>query len=84
MTRVTTEARGRTAAQWITSHAPGRKHRPFSGRRVSRKQLRRERKSAASRYYQLMSGHAAIGPSLKDRIRKTDDDSCWWCGGGKK
>ena len=31
-----------------------------------------------------MSGHAAIGPYLKDKVRKTGSDRCWWCGGGKK
>ena len=41
-------------------------------------------KHIASRYYQLLSGHSAIGPYIKDKIRKTDDDRCWWCGGGKK
>ena len=74
------EAKGRTTAQWITAHfSPGRKYRPSSGRGVKRKQLRRAQKPVASCYYQLVSGHAAIGPYLKDRIRKTDGDSCWWC-----
>ena len=45
---------------------------------------RRTRKSIAGRFYQLMSGDAAIGPYLKDKIHKTDDDRCWWCGGGKQ
>ena len=45
---------------------------------------RRTPKHIAGRYYQLLSGHAAIGPYLKDKIRKIDDDRCWWCGGGKK
>ena len=39
---------------------------------------------AKDRYYQLLSGHAAIGPYLKDKIRRTDDDRCWWCAGGKQ
>ena len=41
-------------------------------------------KHIASRYYQLLLGHAAINPYLKDKIRKTDDDRCWWCGVGKQ
>ena len=37
----------------------------------------------AGRYYQLLSGRAAIGPYLCDRIRKIDTDECWWCGSGE-
>ena len=57
---------------------------PPPGKDVRRKQLRRARKSVSGRYFQLMSGHAAIGPYLKDKIKKADDDKCWWCGGGKQ
>ena len=35
------------------------------------KLLRKTPKSVASRYYQLLSGHAAIGSYLKDKIHKT-------------
>ena len=41
-------------------------------------------KSVAGRYYQLLSGHAAIAPYLKDRIGRATDGKCWWCGGGKQ
>ena len=51
---------------------------------LGRRHLRRTPKSIAGRYYQLLSSHAAIGPYLKDKIRKTDDDHCWWCEGGKR
>ena len=38
----------------------------------------------ASRYYQLLSGHAAIGTTyLHDKIHKTDTDECWWCDSGE-
>jgi hypothetical protein len=29
-------------------------------------------------FYQLKVGHALIGPHLK-RIKKAEDDMCWWC-----
>ena len=85
MTSAASETKSLTATQRIVSHvSPGRNYRTSRGKGVKRKQLRRARKSVASRYYQLMSGQAAIGPYLKEKIRKTDDDRCWWCGGGKK
>ena len=52
--------------------------------RPGRRLLRSTPKSIAGRYYQLLSGHAAIGSCLKDKIRKTEDDRCWWCGGGER
>ena len=85
MARVATENRSRTMTEWISSHTgdPRRDYRPPRGRGLRCRLLRRTPKSIAGRYYQLLSGHAAIGPYLKDEIRKTDDDRCWWCGGGK-
>ena len=64
---------------------PGRsqKYRP-PGKGIKRRLLRRTPKHIAGRYYQLLSGHAAIGPYLKDKIHKMDNDRCWWCGGGKR
>ena len=55
---------------------------PF-GEGLERRLLQRERKSAARRYYQLLSGHAAIGPYLRDKLHKTAVDKCWRCGGGR-
>ena len=83
MARVSTEERSRAATQWISERLgdPRRKYRPPPGRGLRRKLLRRVPKSIASRYYQLLSGHAAIGPYLKGRIHRTDDNRCWWCGG---
>ena len=78
MTRVATENRSRRVNQWITERLgdPRRKYKPPLGRGVRRKLLQRAPKHIASRYYQLLSGHAAIGPYLKGKIRKTDDDQC--------
>ena len=53
---------------------------PPPGRGLRRKLFRGAPKSIASWYYQLLSGHAAIGPCLRD---KAVDDKCW-CGGGKQ
>ena len=41
------------------------------------------RKSLDSRRYQLLSGHAAIGAYLHDRIKRTDTGECWWCDSGE-
>ena len=84
--RVATETRSRTAAQWTADHPgdPRRKYRPPPGRGLRRKLLRKTPKSVAGRYYQLLSGHAAIGPYLKDKTGKRMDDKCWWSGGGKQ
>ena len=86
MTRVATEGGSRKMAQWIADRVgdPRRMYRPPSGRGLRRKLLRRTPKSTANRYYQFLSGHAAIGLYLKDKIWKTDDDWCWWCGEGKQ
>jgi hypothetical protein len=32
-------------------------------------------------HYQIKPGHALISPYLK-RIKKSDDDTCWWCNCG--
>ena len=86
MTMAATETRARRMKQWISEHLGDsrRKYRPPPGKGVRRKLLRRAPKHIAGRYYQLLSGHVAIGPYLKDKIHKVDDDQCWWCGGGKK
>ena len=85
MTRVAAEARSRSTAQWITDCVgPQRKYKSPRVRGLRRKLICRAQKSVAGRFYQLLSGHAAISPYMKDKIRKTDDDRYWWCGGGKK
>ena len=85
MARVATEAQSRSVTQWIGDHVgPKRRYKPPRREGLSRKPLRRAPKSVASRCYQLLSGHAAVGPYLKDKIQKAVDDKCWWCGGGKQ
>ena len=46
--------------------------------------LKKTGKRVASRYFQLLSGHAMIAPFLKDRWGWTDSDACWWCNGGRQ
>jgi hypothetical protein len=38
-------------------------------------------KSTAQIYYQIKTGHALIDQHLQ-RIKKTEDDTCWWCNHG--
>ena len=82
MTRVATENQSRRMSQWIAEHIgdPRRKYRIPPGKGVRRKLLRWVPKHVAGRYFQLLPGHAVIGPYLKDKMRKSDDDRCWSCG----
>ena len=41
-------------------------------------------RSTVSSYYQLLTGHALTAPFLKDKLKKTDSDQCWWCETGKR
>ena len=66
-TRLRNTGRGRGAFV-----GPDRKARP----RI-RPLLRTTRKGVASRYFQLLSGHASIAPFLRDRWGWTDTDRCW-------
>lgn len=49
-----------------------------------RKDLQREGKGVASRYFQLLSGHAAIGPYLAETTKTIRFDKRWWCGSGEQ
>ena len=44
-----------------------------------RKGLSKVRKELAGRFYQLLSGHAAMEERLA-RIGQVPNDKCWWCG----
>ena len=46
--------------------------------------LRRTKKSLASRFFQLSSGHAMIAPFLRDKFGWVESDQCWWCDGGRQ
>ena len=85
MSRVASEKQRAMAKNWMKDRFgnPVRKYQPPKGKGLRQKLLRQTPKSIASRYYQLLSGHAAIGQYLKDRIHKIVDDKCGWCGGRK-
>lgn len=46
--------------------------------------LRHERKAQESRRCRLLSGHAATGAYLCNKMGKIPSDKCWWCGRNKK
>ena len=46
--------------------------------------LTKERKEVASRYYQLLSGHASIGSYLAEKTHTVQSSECWWCGSGER
>ena len=83
LTRLATEARSLETGRWIREHVKrGHRYRPPPGGRM-RKELRGVRKERASRFYQLLSGHAATAPHLK-RIGLINTEDCWWCGSGDR
>ena len=59
------EARSKTASDWIRDYVRKKRryHPPPRGK--LRKGLGKIRKELTGRFYQLLSGHAAIGPHLK-------------------
>ena len=46
--------------------------------------LGRAKKSLASRFFQLASGHAMTAPFLRDKFGWVDSDQCWWCSSGRQ
>ena len=88
LSRRATEGRARATSQWVADHVrPERRYHPPSGSGLRRRLLRQVRKSTAQRYYQLLSGHAAIGSFLHDRMtgpQTLEPDECWWCNCGKR
>ena len=79
LTRVTTENRSNATAEWIrTRSGRHRRYRPPRGGKM-RKELGKARKELASRFYQLLSGHAATADHLQ-RVGQASSDRCFWCG----
>ena len=48
-----------------------------------RKALNRTRKEVASRYYQLLSGRAAVAEHIF-RVNQAPNNLCFWCGSGER
>ena len=66
---------------------PERRYIPPGGPGFRRRAMRGVRKSVAQRYYQLLSGHAAMGAFLHDRMtgpQRQETDACWWCNCGRR
>ena len=88
LSRAATENRSRATARWISDHVrPERRYKPPAGTGLRRKALRRVRKSLASRYYQLLTGHAVTGSFLHERMTgplQVETSECRWCGSGKR
>ena len=66
---------------------PERRYRPSGGTGFRQRALRRVRNSTAQRYYQLLTGHAAIGSFLHDRMagpQRLDTDECCWYSCGRR
>ena len=83
LTRTTTETRTNATVAWIRDHCGRRRrYRPPKGGKM-RKELGRCPKELAGRFYQLMSGHAAVAEHLV-RVGQADSDTCFWCGSGER
>ena len=78
------EARSQSTGEWIRRHVKAeRRYRPPRRGRV-RKHLQREGKGIAGRFFQLLSGHATIGPYLAEKIKTIQSDKSWWCSSGER
>jgi hypothetical protein len=84
LTRKATETRTKSTKEWIETRTA--KSKAYIPRKQIglRKNLRHEKKEVASRFYQLLSGHAITAPYLKEKLRKSETDTCWWCESGKE
>jgi len=82
--RQATEAKSRGTKERIEERTKQR--RSYIPPRIPgfRKELKNKGKAVASRYYQFLTGHTLIAPFLKDKLKKTDSDQCWWCETGKR
>ena len=85
---MSTERRPRDTAQSVAAHVrPERSYTSPGGSGLRRGALRKARKSLASRYYQLLSGHSAIGSFLHERMtgpQRLEPSACWWCNSEKR
>src|SRR3977135_3008514 len=84
MRRRTTEARTTHTAEWIGERTRQRRaYIPQPGRGM-RAALRGERKALASRYYQLLTGHAITAPYMCEKLKKIESSQSWWCDSGAR
>lgn len=71
MARTATKASAEGIAKWIAEHVDlRRKYKPPKEARNIRKERCHERRALPGRHYQLLSGRAAIGSYLCDKIKE--------------
>jgi hypothetical protein len=81
--RQATEAQSWLTKEWIQQRlAASRSYKPKAKWGI-RKALKTIPKRRAAVFLQLASGHALIGTHLS-RIKKKEEDTCWWCRSGRK
>jgi hypothetical protein len=76
--RCTTDAKWRRSDEWFEAKCKCKKHYHLDKQHKPNRTITKTEKSTAQIFYQLKVGHALIGPHLK-RIKKAEDDKCWWC-----
>jgi hypothetical protein len=76
--RCTTDAKWKRSGEWFAYKCRSKKYYRLDDQHKPNRVIAKTEKSTAQIYYQLKTGHALIGPYLK-RIKKSDDDKCWWC-----
>ena len=57
---------------------------PPRGGKIRGGRPERAGKGMASRFFQLLSGHTAVGPHLVEKTKTIQSDKCWWCGSGER
>lgn len=77
--RWTSEEKRTGTKEWIKERVKGRKSYILREKAGMREKLRKEKKSIAARYYQLMTRHALMAPYLENKLKKIDSDTCLWC-----
>ena len=82
--------RRRAVSSWrecIIRGGKGRRHYRIPGEGTTPRipaALGKVRKSLASRFFQLASGHAMTAPFLRDKFGWVESDQCWWCRSGRQ
>jgi ribonuclease HI len=79
--RCTTDAKWKPSDEWFVRKCRSRKYYRLDDHHKPNRVISKTEKSTAQIYYQIKTGHALIGPHLK-RIKKSEDDTCWWCNRG--
>jgi hypothetical protein len=81
--RLATETQSRITKEWIEAKlSTSQSYKPKKKWGI-RKALQDIPKRKAAVFLQPASGHALIGTHLT-RIKKTESNTCWWCGSGRK